>query len=418
MDLQCPADSGAPHTISGANKAEPNVTPISAGQVALADAETGWALPTPAGAERLLPQRPSIAVIIPTLNEQANILPLVAALDRVLGAARCELIFVDDWSQDGTPETVLALARARRDVRLIRRYGRRGLASAVIEGMLATSADIVAVIDADMQHDERILPQMIAAVASGVADVAVGSRYGEGGSCGDWAAGRARASRWATGLARLALRDDVADPLSGFFALRRALAVDLVPRLEGRGYKILLDMLSAAPAPLKVREFAYEFRCRTAGDSKLDATVALDYLRLVAKRGLARLVRMRFAMFALVGLSGVAVNLGVLRAALGPLAFPQAQALAVAVAIATNFLLNNALTFRDRRLAGARLIGGLASFYLVCALGAAASVFAASLAYRAGAPWWLAGTGGAVVGAAWNFLVSSAVTWRRGRAAA
>lgn len=238
----------------------------------------------PAGAPLLA----SIAIIVPTLNERDNIAPLVAALDRAMAGRRAEIVFVDDWSTDGTPEAITELARRRADIRLLRRHGRRGLSSAVIEGMLSTSADIVAVIDADLQHDERILPDLVAAVAAGSADVAIGSRYSAGGSCGDWPASRELASRLATRMATAAVGRAVADPLSGFFALRRDLAVELVPRLRGRGYKILLDMLSSAPRPLDVVEVAYRFRSRVAGESKLSTGVVIDYCRLVAVRGLAR----------------------------------------------------------------------------------------------------------------------------------
>lgn len=240
----------------------------------------------------------TVAIVIPILDERDNIERLVAALDRVLIGRGAEIIFVDDWSQDGSAEVVTRIARQRDDVRLIRRFGRRGLASAVIEGMLATTADIVAVIDGDLQHDEAILPDMIAAIAHGEIDVAIGSRYRAGGSCGDWAADRAAISRFATRLAHAVIGCAVSDPLSGFFAIRRDVAVSLVPRLSGGGFKILLDLLASAPEPLAVREFAYRFRSRTAGTSKLGSGVALDFLRLLVRQGARRLLSPRPAAIA------------------------------------------------------------------------------------------------------------------------
>ena len=238
-------------------------------------------------------RRRRVAIVVPILNERDNIERLVAALDRVLVGIDAEILFVDDWSQDGSAEIVTRLARRRSDIRLIRRFGRRGLASAVIEGMLATTADVVAVMDGDLQHDEAILPAMIDAVARGESDVAIASRYRAGGSCGDWAQDRAAISRFATRLTHAVIGCAVSDPLSGFFAIRRDLAVSLVPRLSGGGFKILLDLLACAPQPLVVREFAYRFRSRTAGVSKLGGGVAIDFLRLLARQGARRLFARR-----------------------------------------------------------------------------------------------------------------------------
>ena len=247
----------------------------------------------PLTAPQVLARARTVAIIVPILNERDNVEPLVAALDRVLGGFAAEILFVDDWSQDGSADVVTRLARARPDIRLIRRFGRRGLASAVIEGMLATTADIVAVMDGDLQHDEAILPEMIRTIARGEGDVAIASRYRAGGSCGEWAQDRALLSRVATRLAHGVIGHEVSDPLSGFFAMRRELAVTLVPRLSGGGFKILLEMLASVPASVVVREFPYRFRNRTAGESKLGGGVAFDFLRLLARQGARRLLGAR-----------------------------------------------------------------------------------------------------------------------------
>ena len=359
--------------------------------------------------------RPSIAIVVPTLNECDNIRPLLALLDRTLIGQRYEIVFVDDWSSDGTPELIAGIARERPDVRLIRRFGRRGLSSAVIEGMLATTTDVVAVIDADLQHDESILPRLYDLVASGEADVAIGSRYAEGGSTGDWCARRRRASRAATRLAEIALPVRVADPMSGFFVVRRATLEAAVPQLSGKGFKVLLDLLMSAPGPVRVREVPYTFRQRAAGTSKLGCGVMFDYARLVAGKAVKRLLPARLVSFGAVGLVGLGVHLCVLNAmlSLARLPFATAQGIAVMVAIASNFLLNNMLTFRDRTLRGARMLSGLGSFYLVCGLGALANVGIGSLVFADAQRWWVAGIAGAVVGSVWNFVAASAVTWRK-----
>lgn len=355
-----------------------------------------------------------LAVVIPTYNEHGNVETLIAALDTALGGIRYELIFVDDWSQDGTADLVRSIARTRSDIRCISRFGRRGLSSAVIEGMLSTSADIVAVIDADMQHDESRLGAMFDLVMRGEADVAVGSRYREGGGCGEWSARRVQISRAATRLAQLALPNPITDPMSGFFVIRRDIVVELAPRLSQKGFKILLDLLMSAPKPLRVSEVSYVFRTREAGVSKLSTAVMFTCLIMLLKKAVGRWIPMRLAAFLTVGLLGLGVHLGVLRLALlAGWSFTVAQAMAVTVAIAFNFSLNNAFTYRDRRLKGFRILAGLASFYAVCAVGAAANVGMGSLVYAAGHRWWLAGAAGAVAGSIWNFAMSSWFTWRR-----
>ena len=356
----------------------------------------------------------ALAVVVPTLNERDNVAVMVAALDRALAGHAFEILFVDDWSRDGTPGAVAAIAARRADVRLIQRYGRRGLSSAVVEGVLATVAPVIAVIDADMQHDETLLPALADAVASGRADVAVGSRYVADGSTGEWDAGRVRTSRVATLLSRRLLPEPVADPMSGFFVVRRDAFVAAVPHLSSIGFKILLDLLVSSPAPLRVVELPYRFRTRQAGESKLDSAVALDFILMLVDKTVGRWIPARLVLFGAVGVLGLVVHLALLRLSLAVSAdFAYSQATAVVGAMTFNFALNNALTYRDRRLTGARWLTGLVSFYLVCGLGAIANVGVGSIAFQQNYSWWLAGIAGAVVGSVWNFAASSVLTWRK-----
>jgi dolichol-phosphate mannosyltransferase len=375
--------------------------------------------PTPHQQLRLLnpaaPQRHrllELAVVIPVLNERDNIEPLIAAIDHALRGRAYELLFVDDWSDDGTPQLIAEIARMRRDVRLVRRFGRRGLASAVTEGALASAAPVIAVMDGDGQHDGALLPRLADAVAAG-ADVAIGSRYCSGGSVGAWDAGRARGSRVATALARRILGREVTDPMSGFFAVRREVLLDALPRLANTGFKILFDILASAGRPLAVVELPYIFRNRTRGSSKLDAGVALDYLLMLLDKSAGRLAPARLILFGIVGGLGLIVHLAVLRSVLaGGFAFQSAQTAAVVVAIAFNFALNNQLTFRDRRLKGWAVLPGLFSFYAVCGLGALANIGVGSYVFAHDPKWWLAGLAGAAAGSLWNFVASSVTTWR------
>ena len=339
---------------------------------------------------------------------------MVAALDAALVGRDYEILFVDDWSGDGTPDAVALAAAGRSDIRLIRRYGRRGLSTAVIEGALASIAPVVAVIDADMQHDEALLPALIDAVAGGSADVAIGSRYVADGSVGEWGKSRAAQSKAATFLSKHLLRDHVADPMSGFFAVRRDAVIAALPKMSGIGFKILLDLLVSSPQRLRIVELPYTFRNRTAGASKLDSGVALDFLLMLADKTFGRFVPARLVLFGVVGVLGLFVHLGVLRTGLAAGAdFRIAQTLGVFAAMTFNFALNNSLTYRDRRLVGSAWATGLLSFYAVCGLGAVGNVGVGAVVFDREHSWWLAGIAGAIVGSVWNFAASSVLTWRK-----
>jgi dolichol-phosphate mannosyltransferase len=355
-----------------------------------------------------------VAVVVPTLNEAANVEALLAQLSVVLDGRSWEVLFVDDNSADGTSALVRRISRQARHVRIIQRVGRRGLSSAVIEGILATAAPVIAVMDGDLQHGEAALPRLIDAVAEGNADLAIGTRYGQGGSIGDWDAGRARMSRWATQLGQLALGTRVSDPMSGFFAIRRDAFDRALPRLSGVGFKILLDILASSPTPLRVAEIPYEFRNRTAGESKIGARVIAEYAELIADKTIGRVVPVRLIKFLMVGGTGVFVHMGVLSAMLGAGAvFLTAQTAAVMTAIAFNFFLNNSFTYADRKLRGWRLLPGLATFYAISALGAVANIGIGNWLAGQDERWWVAGMAGVVVGAIWNFAMSAALTWRK-----
>ena len=356
----------------------------------------------------------ALAVVVPCYNERANVAPMVERLDRALQGVAWEAVFVDDDSPDGTADAVRALARHDPRVRCLRRIGRRGLASAVIEGALSTSAAFVAVIDGDLQHDETRLPLMLAAVQDG-ADLAVGSRHVDGGdAAGLSGAWRRRISDAGIRVARRALPVALADPMSGFFLLRRALFEDVAPRLTGQGFKILLDVVLASPRTLRVREVPMEFRARVAGESKLDVLIVLQFFGLLLDHRLRGTVPLRFVSFGLVGTLGIFVHLAVLHAAGGfGLRFAAAQVVATLVAMLFNFQLNNSVTYRSVRLRGARYWRGLLLFVLVCGLGALANVGIARMLYASDDGWTASALLGAAVGAVWNYAVSATLVWGR-----
>ncbi|WP_242146763.1 glycosyltransferase family 2 protein [Sphingomonas sp. BAUL-RG-20F-R05-02] len=360
-----------------------------------------------------------VAVVIPTFNEVRNVPLLVAQLDAALAGRAWEAIFVDDDSPDGTADAVRAIGRVDPRVRVIQRIGRRGLSSACIEGMCATAAPLVAVIDGDLQHDETILPAMVEALnADASVDVVIGSRFVHGGGTGDWDRDRVAKSAFATKLSRHVLKADLSDPMSGFFMIRARIVRDLAPHLAAIGFKILLDIMTGSPRPLKFVELPYTFRTRTEGESKLDHVVALEFLIALYDRMFGRIVPVRFAMFSAIGLIGVGVHMGVLTPILlgwGDRAFLLGQVIAAVVAMTMNFFLNNALTYRDRRLRGWRqLLDGWVSFCVVCSVGLVANVGVAGFLHEAReGTWATAALLGVLVGAVWNYALSSRFTWGR-----
>jgi len=372
-----------------------------------------------AGQERsqLTHPGPAISVVVPTLNERENVTAVVQRLAAALTGEDWEVIFVDDDSPDGTAALVRELARSDRRVRCLQRVARRGLSAACIEGMLASSAPYVVVIDSDLQHDEQLIPQMLADLRSGSVDLSVGSRYVAGGDVADWNADRVRISRLATRLSRLFTPLQLADPMSGFFAIRREAFEASLRHLSGQGFKLLLDILTASPG-LRVRERAYRFKPRRAGQSKLDSVVAWEFAVLLAGKLVGHRLPSRFLQFASVGAFGVLVHLLVLKTGLYlDLPFRWAQLGATLVAMTTNFWLNNVFTYRDMRLRGTAFARGLLSFYAVCSVGAAANVGVAQFVFGMRDSWWIAGLAGAAISAVWNYAASAIFTWGGGRRA-
>ena len=356
---------------------------------------------------------PELAVVIPTLNERDNVPLLVERLNRVLAGTAWEAIFVDDDSPDGTADVVRAIGRRQPNIRVLHRLGRRGLASACVEGILASTAPYAAVMDGDLQHDESLLPTMLARIKAERLDIVVASRHVGEGSVGEWEKSRVMISDVASRLGRLVVKAKLTDPMSGFFLIRREAFSDAMRSLSSQGFKILLDLFASSPRPLAFAEVPLTFRQRLHGESKLDAMVAWEYLMLLLQKLVGPAVPVRFLLFAMIGGLGVGTHLLTLWFTTHVLlvAFALAQAAATWVAMTGNFLLNNLFTYRDRRLRGWRVVTGLLSFYAVCGAGAAANVGVASYLNGDHHSWWLSGLAGAAVSVVWNYAVSSVFTW-------
>ena len=369
------------------------------------------------GSDAFAPRSLELAIILPTLNERGNLAPLINRIEAALGPHGWEVLVVDDHSTDGTADEARAIARADSRVRVIERIGRRGLASAAIEGLCATAAPYAAVMDADHQHDPALLPAMLDAVQSGEVDVAVASRFAKGADLSRWhEPERERLSGVANALVRRLTGVALSDPMSGYFMLPTHTVRQLASRLSGIGFKILLDILATSRDRLKVREFPLQFADRRAGESKLDRAVMFDFLAGLYDKSLGRVIPTRFALFGTVGALGVLVHMAVLAALLfvQGLGFTLAQGAAVLSAMSFNFWLNNWLTYRDLRLKGAgALLRGWAGFCLTCAVGGLANVAVATLLESRGAYWALAALAGILVGSVWNYALSSRFVWGR-----
>jgi dolichol-phosphate mannosyltransferase len=284
----------------------------------------------------------------------------------------------------------------------------------VIEGVLSSSAEYVAVMDGDLQHDEKRLPDLLARVLSREADIAVGSRYVDAGhSEGLDNAWRRTLSKGGTYLVHALLPVRMTDPMSGFFVLRRDLFERIAPSLTGQGFKILLDLILSSPKPVRVKEVQVDFFNRIVGDSKLDILILLQFLGLVIDKFCHGIMPLRFVSFALVGLVGILVNVGVLLAGLAiGMQFSASQIIGTLAAIVANFHLNNTVTYRDQRLTGLTLWRGLAVFMIVCGVGAIANVGVANLLYQSRSSYTVAGVLGAAIGVVWNYAVSSTLVWK------
>ena len=368
-----------------------------------------------------------LAVVLPTYNEHKNIATMVERLDKALTGIAWEVVIVDDNSPDGTSDEARRLSLTNPRVRCIERIGRRGLASAAIEGMCSTAAPVVAVMDADHQHDPILLPQMLEAVNSGDYDLAYASRFAEGASTEEWGRpDRVKASGFANKLANKVTGVQLSDPMSGYFMLKADLLRADAHRLSGVGFKILLDILATVDKPLRVKELPMNFAARAEGESKLDQTVVFEFLIGLYDKWLGRIIPTRFALFGTVGAMGVAVQLGALwiiqKAIFGEkfiyghwpkeTTFIVANSLAAIIAMSFNFVLNNELTYSDKRLRGfGPLLRGWAQFGLTCSLGLLTNIGASTALVRIGFHEFVAAVVGIVLGSVWNFALSSKFVW-------
>ena len=357
---------------------------------------------------------PELTIVVPTLEERDNLAPFLAALESVLTGIEYEVIFVDDDSPDGTADLARRIAQGDHRVRILERLGRRGLSSAVLEGMMASSAPYLAVMDSDLQHDETILPSMLRKLREERLDLVVATRLSGGGSMGEMSAWRRRLSEWGRSLSAAVCRTRLSDPMSGYFVVTREYAQEAARRTSGTGFKVLLDLVVSARHPPRFAEIPYRFRPRRHGQSKLDVVVAVEYLELLADKLVGDFVPASYVVFGCAGAVGVVVHLAIVRLLRRAPGFTldQAQFTSSAIVIGVNFLLNNRWTFRSARLRGHRLVAGLALFYAACSVGLFLNLRVLNHLAGLSVPWYAAAVAGLAVGSVWNYWMSAMFVWQ------
>jgi dolichol-phosphate mannosyltransferase len=358
-----------------------------------------------------------VSIVLPTFNERGNIEPLLQQLLPLQEHMDLELLVVDDDSTDGTAELVRQLARQEPRLRLIRRVGRSGLASAIKEGLLDATGDLAVVMDSDGQHEPASVLQAIQALQQGELDLVIGSRFHPGARIHGLSGRRETGSTWANASARFSLARryrDLSDYMSGFFALRLEPLLPLIRGVDVNGFKFLYELLAVSRGRLRVGEVPLQFQARSYGSSKLDLAIFWDFLISILHSLCLRLLPRRAISFALVGASGVLVQLLATQLLMGVagLAFGAALPVAVVAAASSNYLINNALTFRFQRLKGLALLQGLLKFLLVASLPVLANVGLASAfySYVARDTFW-AQLAGILVVFVWNYAASSRFVW-------
>lgn len=358
-----------------------------------------------------------LSVIVPTFNESGNVIPLYLEIKKHLGHSAFEVVFVDDNSSDGTIAQINELVEQHPNVRLIRRLDKRGLSSACIEGFASSNSKYLAVIDADLQHDPATLKLMLDKLKQDRLDIAVASRFTDGAHVEGLSHTREKISKFGNILSRIVTGANLSDPLSGYFMISKQVMDLVIDKLSGKGFKILLDIFSTCRLnriKLNFCELPITFRKRQYGESKLDSLVVLEFLVLILDKIFGRFVPIRFILFIMVGLSGLVLHLLILAMMLRffQIDFTIAQSLTTLVVMTSNFFINNAFTYRDRRLKGRQMLTGLLSFCLACSAGAFINITMATFLFDRGIFWLIAGFVGCLVGSVWNYGITSYITWR------
>ena len=318
-----------------------------------------------------------LSIILPTFNEAGSIGTMVSSLLEITNQYRVEIIVVDDDSQDGTADLVRKMARQDSRIKLIQRVGRSGLASAIKEGLIAAIYPLAIAMDSDGQHEPASVLAAVQHLDNG-ADLVIGSRFLLNSEIRGLSNRRTNGSTLANQLARWSLNQNykkLTDYMSGFMAMDLNRCLYLIRKVDVNGFKFLYELLAISKGKLKTAEIPLRFQPRLHGDSKLDYAILWDFVISLLHAASFHILPRRAISFGLVGASGVAVQLIMTSLLMASgLSFQQAIPLAVVTAASSNYLINNILTFRDRRQHGRKLLQGLLKFLLVASLPSLANV--------------------------------------------
>ena len=358
-----------------------------------------------------------ISIVLPTYNECENIAPLVQRLLKITESFDLELLIIDDDSSDGTTSLIKKLAQEESRIRIIHRVGRAGLASAIKEGLLGATGEIAVVMDSDGQHDPSRIIDAIDLLRKDSLDIVAGSRFLSGSEILGLSQRRTGGSSIANKLARFSLPSKykhLTDYMSGFIVLNLQFCMQSIYKVDVNGFKFFYELLSISRGEFNVGEIPLNFLPRNHGSSKLDIAILWDFVISLIHTSTFRLMPRRAISFGLVGATGMFVQLTVTQFLMEIFGFEFGRALPVSVVAAatSNYLINNALTFRAQRQNGKALIKGLLKFLLVASLPVLANVGLATSFYRmiAQDPL-LAQLAGIIVVFVWNYAASSRFVW-------
>ena len=358
-----------------------------------------------------------ISFVLPSFNERNNILPLLDELLELSDVYELELIVIDDNSTDGTSSLVRERAKKNRRIRLINRLGRSGLSSAIKEGCINATGEVIAIMDTDGQHEVSSIKVAIQKLLDNRLDLVIGSRFLNESSIQGLSQKREGGSIIANSFARFSLPTQyshLTDFMSGCLVFKRQSCISLIEQIDVNGFKFLYELLAISKGSLKVNETPLSFQPRTYGTSKLDMAIVWDFLISLVHTILRRTIPRKAISFAFVGATGVFVQLitSFTLMSFSKIAFEQALPFAVVIAASSNFLINNWLTFRSNRLRNKALIIGLIKFLLVSSLPIIANVGLATSFYSYISQNALfSQLAGIIVVFIWNYAASSRLVW-------
>ncbi len=358
-----------------------------------------------------------LSVVLPTYNERDNILPILRKILSLGGDFDLEILVIDDNSTDGTPELVKEISMNERRIRLIRRLGRSGLASAIKEGILDSSSNLIAIMDSDGQHEPIAILNAVRKLTDEGLDLVSGSRFLGNSEIYGLSQARTDGSSIANNFARFSLpkaHGHLTDYMSGFLVMNLNSCMPFIYKVDVNGFKFLYELLAVSKGKLKIKEIPLKFQPRNYGSSKLDLAIFWDFLISLLHTFSLRLIPRRAISFGLVGATGVLVQListHILMTSIR-LDFVEALPISVVIAATSNYIINNALTFRAQRLKRWKLIRGLLKFLLVASLPVIANVGLATTFYSmiANNAIW-AQLSGIFVVFIWNYAASSRFVW-------